>query len=220
MRQTIDNFAEFIQDKFCSLRITFHDGEPMTGIETMILGKPFIFNHRMKYSIQTNEDPIHIAWTIQNTYEQVELGQYEKSIPSKYYLERNSNRMFEKNLIGWLGYEQSKQNKQLEKNKVLEVPDKNICASKHYFSWNIKVGAGIYLLKFIGRTNGYGELSVDETAGISIISEKYSKIKKFETLSWIEFKVTNKSNITCGIKLFYPQENETVRISSLSIQLV
>ncbi len=219
LTKSVDNFADFLQGKFCSLRITLHDGEPMTGIETMILGKPFIFNHQMEHSIQTTNDPIHITWTIQNTWELVESGQYNKSIPSKYYLERNSNKVFEKNLIGWFGFT-SKTINSCETNKILQIPTNSVCISEHYFSWSTNISPGHYLLKFIGRTNGYGELGVNSTPSLTIISNKHSKIYKFETLSWLEFKVTNDSNITFGIKLYYPQANESVEISSLSIQQV
>ena len=54
------NIDEFMKDKLCSLRITLHDGEPMTGIETIIMNKPFVFNHDMKYAIKINNDPIEI----------------------------------------------------------------------------------------------------------------------------------------------------------------
>jgi hypothetical protein len=197
-----------------------HDGEPMTGIETMILGKPFIFNHHMEFSIETNNDPTNIILTIQKTYNQVLLNQYDKSTPSKYYLERNSNKVFEKNLIGWFKINCLKNINTIETNKILQVPSKYICKSEHFFSWDINITPGTYVLKFIGLSNGYGRLHIDTNSNLIILSSNYSKINKFETLSWLEFKVINESKITCGIKLFYPQENEIIEISNLSVQLV
>ena len=49
-RKTINDMDEFMKDKKCSLRITVHDGEPMTGIETLIMNKPFIFNHEILFN--------------------------------------------------------------------------------------------------------------------------------------------------------------------------
>jgi hypothetical protein len=216
-KETIHNFAEFMKDKFCSLRITLHDGEPMTGIETMILGKPFIFNHPMEYSIQTTNDPNHIAWTVHQAYNQVISNEYTKSTASKYYLERNSNKVFEKNLIGWFKINSFPSIiKTIETNKILQIPSNSICKSEHFFSWSTNLIPGTYVLKFIGLSGGYGGLYVDTNP----IFTKYSKINKFETLSWLEFKVANETKVTFGIKLFYPQENETVEISNLSIQQV
>lgn len=223
LTKSVENFSEFMGDKFCSLRITLHDGEPMTGIETMILGKPFIFNHQMEHSVQTTNDPDHIAWTVQQTWDMVGFGNYNQTAPAKYYLERNSNKVFEKNLVGWFGLGlggPSPNTFTITTNQILQIPSKSVCTSEHYFSWETKLNPGTYVLKFIGQTNGYGELALSQAPGLTITCNKYNKINKFETLSWIQFKVTNGIMINCGIKLFYPQSNESVRVSRLAIHQV
>ncbi len=218
LNQSVSDFKEFMKDKFCSLRITLHDGEPMTGIETMILGKPFIFNHQMEHSIQTTNNPTNITWVIQQTYNQVMSKQYDNLTPGKYYLERNSNKVFEKNLIGWFGLSSYNQITELiQQNQVLQIPIKSVCLSEHYFSWTTNLIPGIYILKFIGSSIGYGSLHINPNTNLKITNAKYSKINKFETLSWIEFKVINECSCIYGIKLFYPQINETLNITSLSI---
>jgi len=214
--QTIENFFEFMEDKFTSLRITLHDGEPMTGIETMCLTKPFIFNHKMKWSIQTDTKPEQIARTIISTYNQVVQGIYSGIEPAKYYLDRNSNRIFEKNLLGWfsLGFENVKV---LDKSTNLILPKDKNNISEYKWEYKHELDPGIYNIKFNGFTSGYAHIYIKQNSKIIIESSKYSQIYTFETLSWIEFKVTEKTQVVIGLKLGYPQDNEYIQIRDFII---
>ena len=60
----VTNFSKFMEDKFCSLRVTLHDGEPLTGIETLALGRHFIFNFPMKYATKCDPTIDSITQTI------------------------------------------------------------------------------------------------------------------------------------------------------------
>lgn len=98
---TIDNIEEFLCDKLCSLRITYHDGEPMTGIESMLLSVPFLFNHDMKYSIKIDNNPINIKKQILMLNEYTEQEYFNIK---KYYLNKNSSNIFEKYIKSFEGY--------------------------------------------------------------------------------------------------------------------
>ena len=214
--QTIENFFEFMEDKFTSLRITLHDGEPMTGIETICLGKPFIFNHEMKWSIQTKTKPEQIAQTIISTYNQVVQGLYSGVEPAKYYINRNSNKIFEKNLLGYFGLGM-KSVKVLDKLTNLIVPPDKNNIYEHTWEYTHELEPGIYNIKFNGSTSGYAHLDIKPNSKILIESSKYSQIYTFETLSWIEFKVTEKTQAVIGLKLGYPQSNEYIQIRNFLI---
>jgi hypothetical protein len=215
--QTIDNFFEFMQDKFCSVRITLHDGEPMSGIETICMSKPFVFNHEMKYSIQTTNQVEQIAQTIINTYAQVSQGLYDPTAGVKYYLDRNSNRTFEKNLFGWFGLNLSPV-KILEKTKILTIPSNKVNTSEHIWEYTThELGPGLYNIQFNGSTTGYACLFIKPNSKVFIESTKYSQINQYESLSFIEFKLGEKTQVTLGLKMGYPQLNEYIQIRSFGL---
>ena len=87
----VKNITEFLKDKFCSLRITKHDGEPITGAETIILNRFLIFNDPMKYSITCKPDVNDIVDKIKSLK--------NKEIDPKgsiYYFEKYKLKNFEK----------------------------------------------------------------------------------------------------------------------------
>ena len=240
--ETIYDFKNFMEDKFCSLRITLHDGEPMTGIETMILSKPFIFNHQMDYCVQIpsvcNTNPEEIVKIIENTWADYKLNnqvseyylernsnrvseyylERNSNKVSEYYLERNSNRVFEKNLFGYFTLGQ-KCVKIFESNSILNIPTNFISKSEYMWKYQLVLNPGTYSFQLNGKTDGYGfvDIITNSNPTIVVISSKYSQIAKFETLSWIEFKLTSKITMQLCLKLCYPQLDENIQIRSLSL---
>jgi hypothetical protein len=190
----------------------------MTGIETMCMGKPFIFNHQMDWSIQIpGSDLGQIAQTIVLTYEQVVNGVYNNGFEAtNYYLDRNSNRIFEKNLLGFfkLGLNHLKN---LDSDKLLVVPSNKVCTSEHTWEYKLVLDPGIYNVQLMAKSSGYAHLCIVPNKKLTVISSKYSKIPNYETLSWIEFKVSEKIEVIIVLKLGYPQSNECIEIRSLMI---
>jgi len=229
-RATIENFNEFMSDKLCSLRITLHDGEPMTGIETMIMGKYFIFNHDMKYSIQTTYNPlkglvnlsckkdpcpIDIINKLNQVYELVDKDIYLDENVRKYYLERNSTKIFERNLYGYFSLNNNIYTT-LDENKEIINTKSNI----EFFTttYNVKIEENVnYSLVFNGYTDGYAYIQIETNSHINIINSKYNKIENFETITWIEF-ISNKTiSIKINIIMGSPKLNEKIFIRSLAI---
>ena len=214
-RATIENFNEFMKDKLCSLRITLHDGEPMTGIETMIMGKYFIFNHEMKYSIQTTKDPIDIIKKLNQVYNLVNKDINLDENVEKYYLLRNSTKIFERNLYGYFSLN----------NNILVTLDENkeIINNKSNLdlfttTYNVKLDKNInYVIVLNGYTDGYAYMQIDTNSHINIINSKYNKIENFETITWIEFISNKDISININLIMGSPKLNEKIFIRSLAI---
>ena len=215
-KETITNFFEFMKTKLCSLRITYHDGEPMTGIETMIMDKYFIFNHKMNHSIYTETNPESIVETIKTIYSNVNNNILPNPEISKYYLTRNSNYIFESNLIGWFK-QPNNLYKILEENLNINLIHK-LNQNEQILSYNIDLIPGKYKLECLGQTNSYANLFIESNQSIKEISLKYSRIYNFETLSWIEFECKTQTQIKIGIIIGYPLENEHIWIRKLCIK--
>lgn len=212
-QETITNFSEFMQDKLCSLRITIHDGEPMTGIETMIMGKYFIFNHDMLHSIKTSQDPNDIVNKLNEVYLLVKNNQVPDISIQKYYLERNSNKTFERNLYGYFSIPNNNF-ELLESNKEIKINNNNLEVDIISYTTCISKNKKYYLV-FNGWTNGYGTLEIESK--INIINSKYNKIENFETISWIEFESKKDLAIKINIVLGSPKINEILVIKSLKL---
>jgi hypothetical protein len=214
-RATIENFNEFMKDKLCSLRITLHDGEPMTGIETMIMGKYFIFNHEMKYSIQTTKDPNDIIKKLNQVYNLVNKDINLDENVEKYYLLRNSTKIFERNLYGYFSLN----------NNILVTLDENkeIINNKSNLdlfttTYNVKLDKNInYVIVLNGYTDGYAYMQIDTNSHINIINSKYNKIENFETITWIEFISNKDISININLIMGSPKLNEKIFIRSLAI---
>ena len=84
----VTNFSKFMEDKFCSLRITLHDGEPLTGIETLAIGRHFIFNFPMKYATLCAPTVDSIKQTIEDI---VINKKKQSSDVSAYYMTRHNS---------------------------------------------------------------------------------------------------------------------------------
>lgn len=176
--KTIDNMDEFMKDKKCSLRVTYHDGEPMTGIETLIMNKSFIFNHEMKYATKISTDEIEISNVIMN------LQQTDNKEAVDYYLNRNSTRIFEQNIRCYTPVY----------NTVINVLEGKVLVDKYLmiettndqiieFTANKLSKGKRYRLIFNGYANGYVKLDVD---GGKVI-EKFDNIENFDTCCYIDF---------------------------------
>jgi hypothetical protein len=216
-RETIENFNEFMKDKLCSLRITLHDGEPMTGIETMIMGKYFIFNHDMKYSIQTTNNPIDIINKLNYVYDLVNKDINLDENVGKYYLARNSTKIFERNLYGYFSLNNNNNiNTILDENK--EIINTKLNLDIFTTSYNVKIEKNInYAIILNGYTDGYAYLQIDTNSHINIINSKYNKIENFETITWIEFISNKEMSIKINIIMGSPKLNEKIFIRSLTI---
>jgi hypothetical protein len=215
-KSTIENFEEFMQDKLCSLRITLHDGEPMTGIETMVMGKYFIFNHLMKYSIQTTNDPIDIVEKINKVYELVSKKIYPDLEVKNYYLYRNSNKIFERNLYGYFSLPNNIYTI-LENNKEIIIDQLKF--DKYTINYNANVNPNTkYSVVLNGWSNSYCKLELDLNSNIIITNSKYNKIENFESISWIEFKSKTKSTqIKINIVFGSPNINDILYIKNLQL---
>lgn len=183
--KTIDNMDDFMKDKKCSLRITLHDGEPMTGIETMIMNKPFIFNHDMKYAIKISNDPIEISKVIMD----MDVGDNREAID--YYLLRNSTKIFEKNLKCYTPIYNNiimiKENDNVNaiNDEIIEIPVNKLHKGKKS------------RLIFNGRTDGYVKLDI----GSVKVVDKVDNIECFDTCAYIDFYPLNaKATIKFDIK--------------------
>jgi hypothetical protein len=85
---------QFLDDKLCNIRITLHDGEPLTGVETIIFGRKFIFNFPMKHAEYVEPNKMSIINKIREIQLNYEID-YEKI---KYYSNRNSIKSLNKAL--------------------------------------------------------------------------------------------------------------------------
>jgi len=74
----------------CGMRITEHDGEPLTGVEMMSLGLHFIFNHNMKHAIKVEKNENDILLKLDNLNKNLV---YNKQ-GHEYYTNRNSVQSF------------------------------------------------------------------------------------------------------------------------------
>ena len=81
----------------------------------------------------------------------------------------------------------------------------------------MNLNPGNYSVQLNGKSSGYAHLYIEPNSKIIIDLSKYSKIEKYETLNWVEFKVIEITNINIGLKLAYPQPNENILIRTLSI---
>lgn len=219
---TIIDIEDFMYDKLCSLRITLHDGEPMTGIETILMQKPFLFNHEMKYATLINNDEIDIANTILNLPSwDVEKGR----IATEYYKNRNSTKVFERNMKCYVP--NLKFCKSLLHNDymVTVLQDDNVVFELRddytIFESNNNVTKILSNLNLITNKkyriilNGY----TDGHAKIDIINgkifDKVVIIEKFETCSYIDFMALNCTEFHIILKTF--DENCRVMIRNLDV---
>lgn len=177
--KTIENIEEFMLDKKCSLRITNHDGEPMTGIESIIMKKPFLFNHDMKYAIKISMNENEISNSIMN------LPIYDESeyrAAHEYYFNRNSVKIFERNVKCYYP---------IFKEKILIISMKNkyyTISRKKDKLYNIEITKLVkrkqYRLLLNGYSDGYVKINM---TSCKTINDKYNKIEPFETSSFIDF---------------------------------
>ena len=204
--ETIVNIQEFMSDKLCSLRVTFHDGEPMTGIETMLMGKPFLFNHEMKYSIPISNNPDEIAHTIKNLI----IGDNKESI--EYYTIRNSNRNFEKNIKCFLPKMSHKIDllANMITNSIETLNDKDITIPIVGLINNRK-----YRLILNGHVTGYCKLIINNG---KIIDNTFNIMQKYETCNYIDFIGRKTTKLVLQIR----SNNElcNVSIDSLDVFLL
>lgn len=179
--ETIVDMDEFMKDKKCSLRITYHDGEPMSGIESFIMNKSFIFNHEMKYATQISTDEVEISNVIMN------LRETDNREAIDYYMNRNSTRIFEQNIRCYTPVYKTivdilKTKPINDKYQVIQANnDQNI----EFVADKLKIGQ-IYRLIFNGYANGYVKLDIES----GIIIEKYVNIENFDTCCYIDFYAT------------------------------
>ena len=82
----------------CLIRITDHDGEPQTGVESMMLGKYFIFNQDMKYCKNIGNDKSNYVNNTINFLNDIHSNLIFNKEASDYYLNRNSDENFINNI--------------------------------------------------------------------------------------------------------------------------
>ena len=74
----------------CGMRITEHDGEPLTGIEMMSLGLHFVFNHDLKHAIKVEKNEDDILLKLDNLNNNLLFNKEG----NEYYTKRNSINSF------------------------------------------------------------------------------------------------------------------------------
>ena len=206
--ETIVNVYEFLRDKLCSLRLTIHDGEPMSGIETMLLNKPFIFNHEMKYSINVSIDIETIVNTIRNIkpYDEQEYRNI-----CEYYSNRNSTRIFEQNLHFYSKLNniymelQPIQTQYYQDTEVLLPFTLNFIKNKKY---------RVYI-SGLTDDNAYGKLIVK---GSKVLNNTYNTMNIFNSITFVDFISISNIKIYLSIKTCEMTELdiEYIRICSIN----
>ena len=197
--QSIENIEEFMSSKKCNLRLTIHDGEPMTGIESIIMKKPFIFNHDMKYAIKVSLDVDEICNAINN------LPPFDESVcreAFEYYYNRNSSKTFERNVKCYYPI-------YTEKINLVSKHDYHVLSSDCDALLNmdiVKVRKGKkYRVLFNGYSDGYVKLNV---LNANIINNTYNNIEIYETCTFIDFIAMKehcvvqfivKTNVKCNV---------------------
>jgi hypothetical protein len=169
----------------------------------------------MKYSIQTTNDPIDIIEKINKVYELVSKNIYPELECKNYYLYRNSNKIFERNLYGYFSLGNNIHTI-LENNKEIIIEQSNL--DKYIINFNANIYANTkYSIVLHGWTNTFCKLDLETNSNITILNSKYNKIENFETISWIEFK--SKKNIQIKINIIFsdPKINEILYIKNLKL---
>lgn len=82
----------------CLIRITDNDGEPQTGIETMMLGKYFIFNKDMPFCKNIGDNKLDYVNNTIIFLNEINSNLIFNKEASEYYLHRNSDDNFIKNI--------------------------------------------------------------------------------------------------------------------------
>jgi hypothetical protein len=90
----ITNMANYMEDKLCGLRLTAHDGEPLICIDTLLMGRKFIFNFPMKYAELTTLNTAEIERKIRN----VRQNNKPDENAVEYYTTKNSTQTYENSL--------------------------------------------------------------------------------------------------------------------------
>ena len=203
-KDTIVDIVEFMKPMLCSLRITVHDGEPMTGIESMLLNKPFLFNHEMPYCEKINNNTTDIANVIKNIKPYTDDEFRERY---NYYMDRNSCKSFERNyrfhclkIIDKTTLEQYSCYEQMYESPTIETVD-------FPFTINSK-----YTICIIGKTSMYVRLLIDNAKNLDT---KYGTMKPYETCTYITFVTTKNTN---NFKLIVATEkSDMIFIDSMTI---
>ncbi len=94
IKEPVKNTYDIYKMVNCGMRITFNDGEPLTGIEMMSLGLHFIFNHELKYCIEVKTDLNDILDKLDNLAKNISINKEGM----EYYKNRNSIDNFIKNI--------------------------------------------------------------------------------------------------------------------------
>jgi|694.fasta_scaffold80239_3 hypothetical protein len=107
IKKNYSNICYFIEDTDvkkiyslinCSLRVVNNDGESMTCVETMILGKHCIYNFPMKHAIYIGNNYMNYKKNILIELDNLFLNLKENYLAKEYYINRNSHKTFIKSI--------------------------------------------------------------------------------------------------------------------------
>jgi len=229
----VKNMKEFMRDKFCSLRITLHDGEPITGAETIVLNRHFIFNHPMKYATkcELNADSI-----INNINKLINNCNFNNNEAIEYYYKKYKFSNFERNMkiffnIAGLDEIYNSKNSKYFTNQNVEVKNTNEfyinylqIKSKQkgsspgiYFNLNVEKGK-IYYLTYSGYTKV--DHNIFFRNKVDILEDHYSKLNIFYGPAQIKFKALTDAPHIVMVLFNTPNINDEIYFEKLLIHSV
>jgi len=173
LKTEIDDFSVFMKDKCCSMKITEDLEECIMGIESMLIGKPFLYNHDMKFAEKITDDPNEIINNIIN----LTLYSDEKHNEiCEHYLNINSTKNFERNVNFYC------------KNLTNKIDLMLNIIDKHFYNETLIINVKVnnskrYCVYIEGKTSENIELLCNGKE----IDLKYSKMESYLSKSFIDF---------------------------------
>jgi hypothetical protein len=173
----------------------------MTGIETIMMKKPFLFNHEMKHATLISNDEIEIANTILN----LPAWDDDKSRKAiNYYKNRNSTLTFERNMKCYIPNMKFHSDllHVLKCNGDGDNTDYK-CISADNDEIKVLNNLGLinnkkYRLIFSGYSDGHAKLDIKDGKNIGGIAN----IEEFETCCYIDFVTTVNTEVHFIMKTF------------------
>ena len=224
-----------MKDKIANIRLTLHDGEPLIGIETMSLGRKFIFNHPMIYANTCELNENSIINTINDVIKNFNIDMNVVN----YYRERNSYINYDitiRLLYNIIDTYETLKIDATKYNCLSKNQDVKITTKKHNYIDYIVIKSlqdnstpGItfeidleenhkYYITLFGHSSNI--TSIYCSNDIEIISNENQSLRSYYSPSQIFFKSSKKSKYKFLINFNYPRLNEEIYIEKILVNKV